>query len=171
MGFIVFLVFMWILVSAIRSAAKKQQAQATHQLPPDWFGLAQLPADHVRHVGAAPTAALARRAATEESSSELIADETLTDHELNLDHADVVSLEVLHERAVAPRALPGAAASLETEVDWETEHQRFHKRYVDARPAGRPAAHGLLDDLRDPAQARRAVLMAEILGPPVSMRR
>ena len=169
MGFIVFLVFVWILVSAIRTAAKKQQARIV--LPPDFFGTHDLPPEHVRHVGPAPAAVLARRAATEESSSELIWDETLTDQELNLDHADVVSLEILHEKAVAPRALPGAAASLETEVDWETEHQRFHKRYVDARPAGRTAAHGLLDDLRDPAQARRAVLMAEILGPPVSMRR
>jgi hypothetical protein len=33
------------------------------------------------------------------------------------------------------------------------------------------AAHGLVDELRDSAGARRAVLMAEILGPPVSMRR
>ena len=60
---------------------------------------------------------------------------------------------------------------METEVDWNAEHDRFHKRYVDARPESRPAVHGLMDELRDPAGARRAVLLAEILGPPVSMRR
>ena len=168
MGFIIFLVFVWIIVSAIRNAAKKQQAQVI--LPPDFFGTHNLPPGHVRHVVAAP-AAVPARVPTEESSSELMLDETAADHDLNLGHAEVVSLETLHERAVAPRALPGAAASLEAEVDWEAEHERFHRRYVDVRQAASSPAHGLMDELRDPAGARRAVLMAEILGPPVSMRR
>lgn len=169
MEFIVFLVFVWILVSAIRNAARKQQARVVP--PPDFFGTHTIPAEHVRYVGPAPAAVRLARAPTEESSSELLVDETAADHDLNLDHAEVVSLEVVPAMSVAPRPLPGAAASLETEVDWEAEHERFHRRYVDARQAAPASAHGLMDELRDPAGARRAVLMAEILGPPVSMRR
>jgi hypothetical protein len=61
--------------------------------------------------------------------------------------------------------------TLEHEVDWEVEHERFHQRYVDVHSTGSAARHGLLDELRDPAAVRRAVLMAEILGPPKSARR
>ncbi|HEX6909839.1 MAG TPA: hypothetical protein VF142_05580 [Longimicrobium sp.] len=168
MGFIIFLVFVWIVVSAIRSAARKQQAQVV--LPPDFFGTHDLPPGHVRHVVSAPAAALGR-VPTEESSSELLVDETAAGHDLDLGHAEVVSLEMVPPMSVAARPLPDAAASLETEVDWEAEHERFHRRYVDVRQAAPSPARGLMDELRDPAGARRAVLMAEILGPPVSMRR
>ena len=170
MEFLVFLFFMWMIVSAIRNAARKQR-EAQIVLPPDFFGTHNLPPEHVRHVGPAPAAVLPGRLPTEESSSELAVDEAAGGHDLDLGHAEVGSLEALHTRAVTPRALPGAAASLETEVDWESAHQRFHQRYVDARPPAASPAHGLMQELRDPAEARRAVLMAEILGPPVSLRR
>ena len=170
MGFLVFLVVMFIIVQAIRAAARPKQVQVV--LPPDFFGTHTLPPEHVRHVGGVPAAVLPARVAGEESTSELLWDETAFDHDLDLSHAEVVSLEQgARDRPVTVRPLPGAAASLEAEVDWEAEHQRFHKRYVDVRPAAPPTAHGLLDDLRDPAGARRAVLLAEILGPPVSLRR
>jgi hypothetical protein len=51
------------------------------------------------------------------------------------------------------------------------EHERFHHRYVDRHSAGSAARHGLLDEMRDPGALRRAVLMAEILGPPRSLRK
>jgi hypothetical protein len=170
MGFIVFMVFVWVIVTVIRNAAKAQQ-QKQLMLPPDFFGTHNLPPGHVLHVDGT-SVMVSVRAPTEESTSELMGDETAYDHDLDLSHAEIVSLEqAVPAMSVAPRPLPADAASLETEVDWESEHERFHKRYVDARPASRAAAHGLLDDLRDPAGARRAVLLAEILGPPVSLRR
>jgi hypothetical protein len=181
MEFLVFLVFMFILVSVLRNAAQKVK-EARIVLPPDFFGTHDLPPEHVRHVGggtaivsapgmaSAPAMVPARRMG-EESSSEHLPDETAFDHDLNLDHAEVVSLENVPLMSVAPRPVPVRTETLETEVDWEAEHDRFHKRYVDAKAPAAAAAHGLMDDLRDPAGARRAVLMAEILGPPVSMRR
>lgn len=173
MGFIIFMIVLWIIISVVaQNAAKAKQARAQSQLPPDFFGTFNLPPEHVRQVGAVPAAVLPARSGSEESTSELMWDETAADHDLNLDHAEVISLEPTEAPAfsVEARPLPGPARSLETEVDWEVEHERFHKRYVDARAPTLAAAHGLLDDLRDPATARRAVLMAEILGPPVSLR-
>jgi hypothetical protein len=67
------------------------------------------------------------------------------------------------------RPLPVVAESLEGEVDWTVEHERFHKRYVDVNAPPHHARHGLMDDMRDPAMLRRAMLMAEILGPPVGL--
>lgn len=173
MGFLVFLVIVFIIFSVVRDAAKKQQEKIV--LPPDFFGTHNLPPEHVRHVGGGPgivsaPAMISAGAMGEESSSELPTDETAYDHDLNLDAAEVVSLE-LGVRSTAPRVRPDRSATMETEVDWNVEHERFHKRYVDVRPESRPAVHGLMDELRDPAGARRAVLLAEILGPPVSMRR
>jgi hypothetical protein len=169
MGFLIFLVFVFIVVSAIRKAGQKQ---AKIVLPPDFFGTHALPPEHVRQVGVVPAAVLPAPAG-EESSSEVMWDEAAGDRELNLDAVAEAATRArpAEGMSVAPRPLPGAAASLETEVDWEAEHARFHKRYVDTRPQSLAAAHGLLDELRDPAGARRAVLLAEILGPPVSMRR
>lgn len=174
MGFLIFLVVMFILVTAIRNVEARKK-QATVVLPPDFFGLQALPPEHVRHVGggtamvSAPGMVPAARMG-EESSSELPADETAFDHDLDLSAAEVVSLEAVPAMSTAPRPLPVRAA-LEREVDWDAEHDRFHKRYVDAKAPAAPVAHRLVDELRDPAGARRAVLMAEILGPPVSMRR
>jgi hypothetical protein len=173
MGFIVFMIVLWIIISVVaQNANKAKQARAQSQLPPDFFGTFNVPPEHVRQVGGAPAAVLPARVPGEESTSELMWDETAADHDLNLDHAEVISLEPTEVADLSVEARPsrGPAQSLETEVDWEAEHERFHKRYVDVRAPTPAAAHGLLDDLRDPAIARRAVLMAEILGPPVSLR-
>lgn len=173
MGFIVFMIVLWIIIAVVtQNAARAKQAQARAQLPPDFFGTFNLPPEHVRQVEGVAAAVLPARSGSEESTSELMWDETAADHDLDLDHAEVISLEPTEVAAVSVEARPlrGPAQSLETEVDWEVEHERFHKRYVDARAPTLAAAHGLLDDLRDRDTARRAVLMAEILGPPVSLR-
>lgn len=120
--------------------------------------------------------------AMEASSSEAEVDELASDTDLTFDddvddgedpRGDLVlftpRVPVVLTTTEA-RALPEAAQALEREVDWTVEHDRFHKRYVDAPAEVRPAHHGLLDDMRDPASLRRAVLMSEILGPPVSSR-
>lgn len=171
---LIFLAFVWFVISVIRNGVKQVQQQTRSQVvvpPPDWFGLAEQPESHVRRV-AGPGVLPPPLPGGEESTSELMWDETASGHDLNLDHAEVVSLE--HDVpavSLMPRPLPEAAASLETEVDWGREHERFHQRYVDAPPQAQPTVHRLMDDLRDPASARRAVLLAEIMGPPVSMRR
>jgi hypothetical protein len=182
MGFIVFLVIAFIIVSLIRGAAARVQAQARMVLPPDFFGTEPLPEGQVRRLGGQPgmvsapamipaRAMVSAAALGEESSSEQIGDETAYDHDLDLSAAEVVSLEVVPVMSTAARAIPVRTETLEHEVDWNAEHDRFHKRYVDAQAPAAAASHGLMDEIRDPAGARRAVLMAEILGPPVSMRR
>jgi hypothetical protein len=178
MGFLVFLFFVFVFISLIRRGvnAAKTARQIPIVLPPDFFGTHALPPEHARQltgapgmVSAPPMVSAARMG--EESSSELPTDETAFDHDLNLDAAEVVSLEPVEVgMSVAPRPIPVRDVTLETEVDWEAEHDRFHKRYVDAKAPSLAAAHGLLDELRDPGSARRAVLMAEILGPPISLR-
>lgn len=174
MEFLFIVAFLWFIVAAVRNAAREQQRKSQVVLPPDWFNTHEaLPETHVRRVAvAAPLVAVPARSRGEASTSELMWDETADDEESDLAHAEVVSLERAVPRAsVDPRPLPAAPVTLETEVDWEEEHQRFHTRYVDAPPQARATARGLMDDLRDPAGARHAVLLAEILGPPVSMRR
>lgn len=162
-------VTLFVIGSIVRAAGKAQQQR--EMLPPDFFGIQGVPAEHVRRVGSLPAAVLPRRAASEASSSEFLWDEMDDDEEGDLTAAEVVSLETLPAGPVTPRPLPPAAETLEAEVDWEAEHVRFHQRYVDVQPESLAAAQGLLDELRDPAAARRAVLMAEILGPPLSQRR
>lgn len=170
MSFIVLAIFFWVFVSILRAMARAQKHSPPPPLPGDPWDPFRVPPEHVLHFGEAPPAVPAR-VATEESSSEVIGDETAADTELALPAAEVVSLErVDARRSSAPRPLPAQAVTLEHEVDWEAEHEIFHKRYVDARPAAAHTAHGLMDELRDPDGARRAVLMAEILGPPLSLR-
>ena len=77
--------------------------------------------------------------------------------------------------SVAPRPLPAVPVALDLEVDRDVEHARFHTRIDAPRPSapvrGRPRrARSALADLRDPAALRRAVLAAEILGPPRALR-
>ena len=60
------------------------------------------------------------------------------------------------------------AATLETlESAGEASHERFHKRYELSAPARVTRRQGPDFDLQD---VRRAVVWAEILGPPVSLR-
>lgn len=175
MEFLILLFIGWIMWSVVVSAAKKQQTQLPppeQPTVPDWYSLAE--SEHVRMVGGAqPAAVLPVRAPMEESSSELPWDELAHDTELAAFGAppvDVVSLEST-DVMPPPERLAPTIVSLEQEVDRETEHENFHRRYVDARAAGASARYGLLDEMRDPAALRRAVLMAEILGPPRSLRR
>ena len=185
---ITLLVIGWI-ISGMVGAAKRAAKQVP---PPDVFQgvvvppehLRQLgattvvvPPEHVRHVAAAPRPVAGRFAVFEESTSEFDTDELAGDTELQLyreTQAEVRSMEPLNSREVVlttteARPLPAVAESLEHEVDWTEEHERFHRRYVDRKAPAHHAQHGLLDDMRDPAMLRRAVLMAEILGPPVGL--
>lgn len=164
----------WIFFSIVRAAARQAQQQKEKQLPPAaFYDLSQVPPEHrLEVVSPAPATVLPGRAANEESSSEHWWDEVAGESEIDATGqapAEAVTLEstevVLPAEAEAP-----AIVSLEQEVDWEAAHTRFHQRYVDARPAGRAPAHRLMDELRDPASLRRAVLLAEVLGPPKSMR-
>jgi hypothetical protein len=172
MELLIFLFVGWIVWSAIGNAAKNQKAK---QLPPPAFwDPSQVPPEHVLQVVGGPPAVLPARAASEESTSELMWDELSGDTEVDASGAapaEVVALEPTEERSVAVRAIPGEAVTLEHEVDWEAEHERFHRKYVDGHSTGSAARHGLLDEMRDPGALRRAVLMAEILGPPKSLRK
>jgi len=74
----------------------------------------------------------------------------------------VVSLE-----PVAPRAAPLRAA-FDVEPNRAAEHARLHRRAVQAPVAPRPSEPRL--KLRGAGELRRAVLVAEVLGPPRSLR-
>ena len=85
--------------------------------------------------------------------------------------AEAISLEPVTVREEVARPLPAPLAEpLEvTEVDRKAEHARFHRRI--ARPAAAPVrAQGIAGQLRSREGVRRAVLMAEILGPPRALR-
>ena len=165
--FLLFLVF--IIWSVVRAEAKK--AKAKQLPPPAFFDRSQVPAEHQLVLGQAPAAALSAGASAEESTSEQWRDEVAGDTELGITEAPGQPVTLETEVVIPPPVTAGhGVLSLEHEVDWEAEHTRFHHRYVDVRSADRTPAHGLMDELRDPAALRRAVLLAEILGPPKSMR-
>ncbi|HEY0017716.1 MAG TPA: hypothetical protein VGC13_15495 [Longimicrobium sp.] len=172
MEFLVLLFFFFIIFSVVKSEAGKKTPKLP---PPAFYDVSQVPPEHVLRVGGAPAATLpARTGSLEESTSELMWDELAGDAERDATietPVEVVSLERTEGMSVEARPMPEAAVTLEQEVDWEAEHDRFHKRYVDVHSTGSAARHGLLDELRDPAALRRAVLMAEILGPPKSLRK
>lgn len=172
MDFLVLLFFFFIIFMVVKSEAGKKTAKLP---PPAFYDLSQVPPEHVLQLGGAPAAVLpARTGGLEESTSELMWNELEGDTEVDATGetpVEVVSLEPTEAMSVEARPMPEAAVTLEHEVDWEAEHDRFHKRYVDVHSTGSAARHGLLDELRDPAALRRAVLMAEILGPPKSLRK
>lgn len=184
MEFLILLFIGWMIWSAVGNAAKNQKAK---QLPPPaFYDPSQVPPEHVLRVEPDTSAMLTRlrarmqqdavlpaRTASEESTSELMWDELAGDTEVDATGAtptEVVALEstdvVLPTESVTP-----AVVTLEHEVDWEAEHEIFHRKYVDRHSTGSAARHGLLDEMRDPGALRRAVLMAEILGPPKSLRK
>jgi hypothetical protein len=168
MEFLVLLFIGWMIWSAVGNAAKNAKAK----LPPAaLYDPSQVPPEHLLQVSPAPAALLPARVPTEESSSELLWDELEGDTELNEPGLQVVSLESTADMSVEARPMPGEAVTLEHEVDWEQEHELFHRKYVDGHSTGSAARHGLLDEMRDPGALRRAVLMAEILGPPKSLRK
>jgi hypothetical protein len=172
MEFLILLFVGWMIWSAVGNAAKNAKAK---QLPPSaFYDPSQVPPEHVLQLGPAPAAVLPVRPASEESTSELMWDELAGDTEVDATGAtpaEVVALEATTEMSVAARPERGEAVSLEHEVDWEAEHEIFHRKYVDGHSTGSAARHGLLDEMRDPGALRRAVLMAEILGPPKSLRK
>jgi hypothetical protein len=171
MEFLILLFFFFIIVSVVKSEAGKAKAK----LPPAaFYDPSQIPPEHVLRVSGGPAAVLPARTASEESSSELMWDELSGDTEVDstgVTLAEVVSLERTDVMSVEARPMPAEAVTLEHEVDWEVEHELFHRKYVDGHSAGSAARHGLLDEMRDPGALRRAVLMAEILGPPKSLRK
>lgn len=185
MEFLVLLFIGWILWSIVGNAARN--ADAKKLPPPALYDPSQVPPEHRLRVEPDTSLMLARlrarmqedavlpaRSASEESSSELLWDETAGDTEVDATGAtpaEVVALESTEGHAVAERPMPGEAVTLEHEVDWEQEHERFHRKYVDGHSSGSAARHGLLDEMRDRDALRRAVLMAEILGPPKSLRK
>lgn len=168
MEFLFFLFVLWIIVSGVRSVAAAKPAPPVVP-PPDYFGTRELPAGQGDEHG---PVLLAPAVNAEGDIVEVVAwhDEAAGSHDLDLRGAEVVSLEEAAPMSLEARPVPLRDVSLELEVDRTAEHNRFHKRYVEAPPARAEDAPSLLDELRDPGGARRAVLMAEILGPPVSMR-
>jgi len=95
------------------------------------------------------------------------------DHDLDVDSIhtrEAVSLEPVSAAEAAVRPLPEAPVGLDaTEVDWNREHVRFHDKYF--KPAAPPPrTDRLADHLRSRAEVRRAILLAEVLGPPRSLR-
>lgn len=170
MEFLILLFVGWILWSIVGAAART--ADAKNQLPPPaGYDASQVPPEHVLHVVPAPPALLPARGGPEESSSELMWEEVEADSEIDEPGVQVVSLESVAPMSVEARPLPVEAVTLEREVDWDAEHERFHRLYMAGHSTGSAARHGLLDQMRDPGALRRAVLMAEILGPPKSLRK
>jgi hypothetical protein len=94
------------------------------------------------------------------------------DHDLAADSIhtrEAISLEPVTGSEVALRPLPEAPVALDAEVDRSREHLRFHDKYFKAAPPP-PRQDRLADHLRSRAEVRRAILLAEVLGPPRSMR-
>ncbi len=100
-------------------------------------------------------------------------DEVAGDHDLDVDSihtAEALSLEPISASEGVVRALPAPlpAALDAPAVDRRAEHERFHRKVAGpAAPAPRPDR--LADHLRSRAEVRRAILLAEVLGPPKSL--
>jgi hypothetical protein len=75
---------------------------------------------------------------------------------------------------VPARPLPSLPVALDAEVDRDAEHLRFHTRIDRPRAASvaapSPGAEDAARALRGRAALRRAIIAAEILGPPRSLR-
>jgi hypothetical protein len=114
-------------------------------------------------------------ASPEESSSET---EDMEDGVISMEPVDAaegasaepVETASWEATAKAPRPEPVRAVLETAEVDWNAEHDRFHKRYVDGQSAPAARRSGVLSGMRGRGALRRAVLAAEILGPPRSLR-
>jgi hypothetical protein len=70
---------------------------------------------------------------------------------------------------VAPRPEPVRPVLEATEVDRQAEHARLH-RTIEGAPPPSARAPGTLSRLRDHGMLRRAVVAAEVLGPPLALR-
>lgn len=82
---------------------------------------------------------------------------------------EAVSLEPVTPREAVERPVPVPVSLELVQVDRKAEHERLHQKY--ARPvAPRPRADRLADHLNSRGELRRAVLLAEVLGPPRALR-
>jgi hypothetical protein len=109
----------------------------------------------------------------EESTSELAVNDTGTVEWIP--DAEAVTLEPVGStdwdrmaQQGRPRTRRDAVEA--TVVDWNAEHEIFHKKYVDVREAAPPATHGALHSIRGRQALRQAILAAEVLGPPRALR-
>lgn len=110
-------------------------------------------------------------ATEEEEDEELVDDEEgiAAGHDLDADSIhtrEALSLEPVASTEVALRPLPGEAVALDAPVvDRGREHERFHQKYF--KPAAPPPrSERPADHLRSRSEVRRAMLLAEVLGPP-----
>ena len=184
MSFELILILVFVALSLLGSAAEKmKKGDGPPALPP--AGAQRLPDGSVllgsgRTIPAGSPEAeafwwLPAPASPEESSSET---EDLEDGVISMEPVDAAEgataepVETASWEATAkePRAEPVRAVLETSEVDWNAEHERFHQRYIDGQPAAAPASPGRLAELRGRAGLRRAVLAAEILGLPRSLR-
>jgi hypothetical protein len=102
-------------------------------------------------------------------------DEESPDEEEGIHTLEARSLEpVAPEPLPVPVERPLPAAVVETlevlEVDRGAEHRRFHRRAPETPAAPVSRGESLGEVLRDPGALRRAVLLAEVLGPPKALR-
>lgn len=94
---------------------------------------------------------------------ERLAEEIPPFEAISLEQFDEVPVPVVLERVI-PDALPEPV-----EIDRTAEHARFHSRFpVVVQPS--PRSETLPERLREPGELRRAILLAEVLGPPRSLR-
>ena len=105
-----------------------------------------------------------------ETLEELAAEEVVTE-----DEADelIAYQERLSQRQASEAArMTVPVVSMEPlEVDRVAEHRRFHQRVATKPPIAAPApSRRLRRMLADQAEARRAVLLSEIIGPPRALR-
>lgn len=109
---------------------------------------------------------------TDEDAAELAGEDIAGDHDLGADSIhtrEAISLEPVTLEEATVRPLPVTVSLEATQVDRSAEHQRFHQKYFKAPPP-RPRSDRLADHLRSRREVRRAVLLAEVLGPPRALR-
>ena len=105
-----------------------------------------------------------------ETLESLASEEVVSEREAN-------ELIALQERAASMR-IPEATrvhvpvVSLESlQIDRKEEHGRFPRRVAPKPPEVRPSAAATVrETLLSPRELRRAIILTEVLGPPVSMR-
>lgn len=94
---------------------------------------------------------------------ERLAEEIQPVEAISLEQFDEAPVPVVLERVVH------MAAPEPVEIDRDAEHVRFHSRFPTAvQPPAR--SETLPERLRRPGELRRAIILAEVLGPPRSLR-
>jgi hypothetical protein len=184
MEFLFFLIILVIAVNVVRGLSREAQAQQQRLLEAQEAGGGE---NRVRAALAARAAAAARGTPPAGTGS----DPWWTiDEPGDGGEAEASFEEVWHQVPsagddrggmtveVAARPVPAQPVALDGEVDRDAEHVRFHGK-IEARPAAKVArvakapagaGAGVLRSLRDSGTLRRAVLAAEVLGPPRALR-